>query len=106
MFFNLVKPLGKCCKFYFFRRRSGMNNNNKKLVMRLPNFSDRRIRYGSFLKKISSQTNKNNLKFFQGGDRSRGSFFIILNDLKQLLPRKPCAILYLFKDRVANPYSP
>ena len=29
-------------------------------------------------------------------------FFILLRDLKQILPRKPCAILYLLKDRVAN----
>ena len=37
------------------------------------------------------------------GDRGRGSFFIILRYLKQLLLSKPCAILYLLKDRVANP---
>ena len=32
----------------------------------------------------------------------RGSFFIILRYLKQLLLSKPCAISYLLKDREAN----
>ena len=46
---------------------------------------------------------KKNLEFLKGGrGRRRGSFFIILKYLKQLLS-KPCAILYLLKDRVANP---
>ena len=40
--------------------------------------------------------------FFKGGGRGRGSFFIILRYLKQLLLSKPCAILYLLKNRVAN----
>ena len=38
-----------------------------------------------------------------GGGRGRGNFFIILRYLNQLLLNKPCAILYLLKDRVANP---
>ena len=43
------------------------------------------------------------LEFFQGGGRGRGSSFIILRYLKQLLLSKPCAILNLLKDKVANP---
>ena len=46
---------------------------------------------------------KKNLEFFKVGGRGRGSFFIILRYLKQLLLSKHCAILYLFKDEVANP---
>ena len=38
-----------------------------------------------------------------GGGRGRGNFFIILRYLNQLLLNKPCAILHLLKDRVANP---
>ena len=68
----------------------------KKLVARLPNFPDRRIRYGSFFSKYIV---KKKLEFFKG----RGSFFIILIYLKQLLLSKPCAILYLLKERVTNP---
>ena len=33
----------------------------------------------------------------------KGVVFIILRYLKQLLPSKPCAILYLLKGKVANP---
>ena len=76
----------------------------EKLVTRLPNFPDRRLRYESFLLKNIATNKKNKfLEFFKGGGRGRGSFFIILRFLKQLLPSKPCAILYLLKDRVANP---
>ena len=56
-----------------------------------------------FFINISSQTKKLIFGIFQGGGRGRGNFFIILRYLKQLLLSKPCAILYLFKDRVANP---
>ena len=31
-----------------------------------------------------------------------GLFFIIFKDLKQLLPRKPCAILYSLKKKISN----
>ena len=72
----------------------------KKLVTKLPNFPDRMIRYGSFFLNISS---KKNLQFFKGEGRGRSSFFIILRYLKQLFHSKPCAILYLFKDGVADP---
>ena len=51
--------------------------------MRLPNFPDRRIRYGSFFYR-HKQTKI--FEIFYGGGRS-----------------KPCAILYLLKDMVANP---
>ena len=44
-----------------------------------------------------------NFLFFKGEGRGRGSFFITLRYLKQLLLSKPCAIFYLLKDRVANP---
>ena len=74
----------------------------KKLVTRLPNFPDRMIRYGSFFSKYIVKNKFRIFKFFKGGGRGRGSFFIILRYLKQLLLGKPCAILYLFKDRVAN----
>ena len=58
------------------------------------------IRYESFFSKYIV---KKNLEFFKGGGRGSGSFFIILRYLKQLLLSKPCAILYLFKEMVANP---
>ena len=64
--------------------------------MRLPNFRDRRIIYESFLL-------KNFFNFFKVGVGKGVVFLILLIDLKQLLPSKPLAILYLLKERVANP---
>ena len=61
------------------------------------------IRYGSFFSKYIVKKNLEFLNFFKGRGRGRGNFFIILRYLKQLLLSKPCPILYLFKDRVANP---
>ena len=78
----------------------------KKLVTRLPNFPDRRVRHGSFLLK-NVVTNKIEflefLNFFNVGLGKWVVFFIIFRYFKQLFPIKPCAILYLLKDRVANP---
>ena len=66
----------------------------KKRVTRLPNFPDRRIIIGNFF-------------IFRGWGGAGVILFIprtVLKHKVQLLPTKVCAILYLLKDKVANPH--
>ena len=68
----------------------------KKLVTRLPNFPDRRIRYEFYFKK-NRRNEKINFwnftNFFTVGVGKGVVFFIILKYFKQLLPSQPRAIL-------------
>ena len=56
---------------------------------------------GVFLNKYIVKQKKI-LEFFEGVGRGRGSFFYYIKIFKATSPLQPCAILYLFKYRVAN----